>query len=298
MRPLQADAAVAGFDGSAESQRAVWWAALEATTRGQPLLLVHAFAVPLEELTRIHLPSEAVTLEPMRDAAERAVEDMAAECRQKLPGLDVWTEVRLGHPATVLTDAAARASVLVLGSPTLSRTRRVLLGSTAAEVVRTAYVPVIVVRGEPERAQALTPEFDRVVVGVDGSECSARAIEFACDFAARHDAELTAILAYTEQPPDMLPPNRGWRFDSDTIEACRRELSESLAGWGERYPDLVVHQEVMAVEHPAEALLAAAVDADLLVVGTHGRGIIRTALFGSVSHAVLHYAPCPVAVVH
>ncbi|QIZ38672.1 universal stress protein [Saccharopolyspora sp. ASAGF58] len=298
MRTLQAEAVVAGFDGSAESQRAVWWAALEATTRSQSLLLVHAFAVPLEELTRIHLPSEAVTLEPMRGAAERTVEDMAAECRQKLPGLDVWTEVRLGHPATVLTDAAARASALVVGPPTLSRTRRVLLGSTAAEVVRTAHVPVIVIRGERKRPQSLTPEFDQVVVGVDGSECSVRAIGFAYDFATRHNAELTAILAYTEQLPDTLPPNRGWQFDFDTIEACRRELSESLAGWSEHYPDLVVHHEVTAVEHPAEALLAAAADADLLVVGTHGRSVVRTALFGSVSHAVLHYAPCPVAVVH
>ncbi|MBB5157535.1 universal stress protein [Saccharopolyspora phatthalungensis] len=297
MRTFPTEAVVAGFDGSTESRRAVWWAALEATTRSQPLLVVHAFAVPLEELTRIHLPSEAVALEPMRNAAERTVDGMAAECRRQLPGLDVRTTVRLGHPATVLTDAAAHASVLVLGPPTLSRTRRVLLGSTAAEVVRTAHVPVVVVRGEREHVQALTPAFERIVVGVDGSECSVRAVGFAYDFAARHDSELTAVLAYTEQPPDALPPNRGWRFDSDMVEAGRRELSEALAGWGEHYPDVAVHQNVTAVEHPAEALLTAAVDADLLVVGTHGRGVVRTALLGSVSHAVVHYAACPVAVV-
>jgi nucleotide-binding universal stress UspA family protein len=298
MPTLQSNAVVVGFDASVESRRAVWWAALEAATRAQPLLLVHAIPVPIEELTRIHLPSETVTFEPLLSSAERAVADMAAECRRQLPGLSVRTEVRMGHPASVLRDSTAHASVLVLGPPRLSRVQRVLLGSTASELVRTSHVPVIIVRGEREPALAQPPAgFERVVVGVDGSACSQRAVGFALDFASRHNAELTALLAFAEEPPDALRPNRSWTSDSDAVDACRRVLAESVAGWSDRYPDVVLHQNVTTAEGPTEALFTAAVDADLLVVGTRGRGVICSTLLGSVSHAVAHYAPCPVAVV-
>ncbi|WP_246868627.1 universal stress protein [Saccharopolyspora sp. ASAGF58] len=164
--------------------------------------------------------------------------------------------------------------------------------------MRTAHVPVVVVRGDRELAATRPPvAFDRVVVGVDGSACSVRAVGFAYDFASRHRAELTALLAFAQQPPDALPPNRGWTFDSDAIDACRRVLAESVAGYRDHYPDVVVHQNVISTEGPTEALLTAAVDADLLVVGTRGRGIVRSTLLGSVSHAVAHYAACPVAIV-
>ncbi|MBE9376007.1 universal stress protein [Saccharopolyspora sp. HNM0983] len=295
MCALRTETVVAGFDGTEESRRAVWWAADEALTRGQPLLLVHAFSMPLEELTRVHLPTEEFAYEPVRAAAEQAVVGMAEQCRRTLPGLDVSTSTHLGHPASVLIDAAVDASVLVLGAPELSRLRRVLLGSTAAEVVRTAHVPVVVVRGEPAERDA--PRADRIVVGVDGSPTSSRATGFAYDYAFRHGAELTALLAYTEHPPDALPPDRGWTVDADDAEASRRALSEAVAGWAERYPDVSARHDVTTAGRPAEALIDAAEGADLLVVGTRGRGPLRTTLLGSVSHAVVHYAPVPVAVV-
>lgn len=290
---------VAGFDGTAQSRRAVWWAAQEARTLGQPLHLVHAFAMPLEELTRVHLPTEEFAFEPVRQAAEQQVLGMAERCREHLPGLEVRTSAHLGHAASVLTDAAADASALVLGSPELSRLRRVLLGSTAAELVRTAHVPVVVVRGataDPGNEQR-APALDRVVVGVDGSGSSARAIGFAYDVAARHGADLTAVLAYGEHPPDALPPARGWTVDEDDAAASARTLSAAVAGWADHYPDVVARQEVTTTQQPAEALMDAAEGADLLVVGTRGRGALRATLLGSVSHAVVHYAPVPVAVV-
>ncbi|MGW1678188.1 universal stress protein [Saccharopolyspora sp. NPDC002376] len=288
MRGSRSAEVVAGFDGSAGSQRAARWAALEAATRKQQLLLVHAIAVPLEQFTRIRLPSEVVG--PQHNAAEQALEDMAAECRRRFPELGVRTVVRIGVLATVLRDVAAHASVIVLGSPELSRTRRVLLGSTAAEVVRTATAPVMVLRDERDGERAEAPVFERIVVGVDGSECSSRATGFAYDFADRHGAELTAVLACTS-------PDLGRELEPGVVDDCRRELSEALAGWREHYPDVRVKEQVTTSERPAEALLSAAVDADLLVVGTRGRGAIRSTLFGSVSHTAVHYAPCPVAVV-
>ncbi|EQD87445.1 universal stress protein [Saccharopolyspora erythraea] len=291
---------VAGFDGSAQSRSAVWWAAYEASSRNAPLLIVHAFPVPLEELTRLRLPSEALEIGPLRSAAERLLDELAGECGSMLPSLEVHTEVRMGHPAAILGDAAAESGLLVLGPPGLSRTRRVLLGSASAELVRTAPAPVVVVRGEREHQRAAQDpaHFERVVVGVDGSACSVRAIEFAHEFASRHQAGLLALLAWNQLPTDAIPAASGWAMDwGDITRACQRELSESLAGYRERYPEVSVHREVATSQPAAEALLTAAENADLLIVGTHGRGTFRATLLGSVSHAVVHYAPCPVAVV-
>jgi nucleotide-binding universal stress UspA family protein len=291
---------IAGFDGSLESRQAVWWAAYEAASRRRPLLVVQAFSPSLVELTRVHLPAETVAVEALRDRAEEEVSKLADECRSRLPDLEVRTEVLMGHPATVLSEATARADLLVLGPPRLSRTRTVLLGSTSAELARKSEAPVVVVRGarEAERAGRSPTRFDRVVVGVDGSPTSTRAIGFAYEFASRHQSELVAVLAWNELPSDALTPVSAWQLDwADIDDACRRELAESLSGWAERYPNVVVRKEVTTTQRPAEALLTAADTADLVVVGSHGRGVVRSVLLGSVSHAVMHYAPCPVAVV-
>ncbi|MEV4729962.1 universal stress protein [Saccharopolyspora sp. NPDC049426] len=298
MSTVHDDGVVVGFDASAESRTAVRWAALDATTRGRPLEVVHAIPIPLEELTRIHLPSETVSFEPLRSAAQRVLADIAAECRREHPGLEVRTRARMGDPASILRDAATGACVLVLGPPRKGRAHHLLLGSTAGDLVRSAPAPVVIVRGHRWSGSNGPPaEIERVVVGIDGSACSARAAGFAYDLAFRHDAELTALLAIAEQAPDPLPPNRGWTLDSDAIDAQRRVLAESVAGCAERYPDVVAHQELITTEGPTDALLTAAVDADLLVVGTRGRGALRSTLLGSVSHAVVHYAACPVAVI-
>ncbi|WP_460955437.1 universal stress protein [Parasphingorhabdus pacifica] len=293
------ESVVVGFDGSPESRRAVWWAMAEAVSRGRPLHVVHAYSVPLEELTRVHLPSEALDLETLRSTAEQEMDSLVTDCRRRFPDTDVATEVHMGHPTQVLAGAAADAELLVLGAPTRSRTRSVLLGSTAAELVRKSPAPLVVVREELDhRDKSVDSPIEHVVVGVDGSRHSVRAIDFALDFAARHGAELKAVLAWNELPTDAIPPHQGWRVDwADITNTCRRELAESLAGAAERYPELVIHHEVTTTQSPAEALIHAAESADLLVVGTRGRGTIQAALLGSVSHAVVHYAPCPIAVV-
>lgn len=290
---------VAGFDGSPESRQAVRWAAREAVTRHADLRIVRVFSPPLMELTRLHLPGATISVESLRAEAQQDVDEAADECRRELPRLVVKAEVRLGHAPTVLADAAATAELLVLGPHHLSRTYAVLLGSTSAELARKSAAPVVVVRGEREaqRAQGVPAGLDRVVVGVDGSATSVHAIGFAFDLASRHRARLIAMLAWNESPGG-LSPGRAWQLDwADVDDACRRELAEALAGWEERYPDVVVQREVTTAQLPAQALLTAAQDADLLVVGSHGRGAVRSILLGSVSHVVMHYAPCPVAIV-
>jgi nucleotide-binding universal stress UspA family protein len=86
-------------------------------------------------------------------------------------------------------------------------------------------------------------------------------------------------------------------LDWDAIEADEREvLAERLTGWGEKYPDVPV-QHIVARNRPARRLLELARSAQLVVVGSRGRGTLSCLFVGSVSHALLHHAPCPVAIV-
>ncbi|SDP30424.1 Nucleotide-binding universal stress protein, UspA family [Actinopolyspora xinjiangensis] len=292
---------VVGFDELEHSRQTVRWAAFEAASRQRCLLIVRAVPVPLEQFTRIRLPSEAVEFEPLRTESENELNSMVAECHEELPQLEIRTSIRMGHPAKILGEASEGAELLVLGPPEQTQPWRVLLGSTSAELVRTADLPVVVVRGdrENERITTTPTEFTRVVVGVDGSRGSERAIEFAYEFASRHGAELVALLAWNEIRKFATSAITRRKLNWEEVhQTCQRVLSESVAGQHEKYPDIVLRSEVVTNEGAADALFSASEQADLLVVGSHGRGPIRSSLLGSVSHAVAHYAQCPVAVVH
>lgn len=188
--------------------------------------------------------------------------------------------------------------MLVVGSRGLGGLTRLLLGSTGIQVATHSLRPVVVVR-PPDAAGSAGPEAGRVVVGVDSSRSSEAAVAFAFEQAARHGLGLTALLAL-----DMPYLDVPGRVDSipETVlaaehEAARTWLGESLAGWRENYPDI----DVRARTQPGQAarvLLDASSGAHLLVVGSRGRGGFGSLLLGSVSHAVLHHAHRPVAVVH
>ncbi|WP_260478955.1 universal stress protein [Kibdelosporangium aridum] len=169
-----------------------------------------------------------------------------------------------------------------------------LLGSTAAELLHHCRRPVVVVRHAKDPVRV---DGGHVVVGVDGSSVSARAIGFAYGFADRHGCELVAVHAWSDLPMDALEPVRTWDYDwHDVREKGDRLLAESLAGHQEQHPDIAVRRKV-AIDRPTHALLEHAEGAVLLVVGSHGRGALRRALLGSVSHAMAYHAPCPVAIV-
>ncbi|MGW3468600.1 universal stress protein [Saccharopolyspora sp. NPDC000995] len=140
------------------------------------------------------------------------------------------------------------------------------------------------------------PESAPVVVGVDGSANSELAVGFACDFASRHDCKLAAVHARNELPLDPFARVRRWELPWGEARSDAEEvLAGAIAGWGEHYPDVVVRR-VVTPEQPAEALLRETRAASLVAVGSHGRGRIRRAFLGSVSHTVANRAPCPVAV--
>ncbi|WP_168211190.1 universal stress protein [Actinosynnema sp. ALI-1.44] len=135
------------------------------------------------------------------------------------------------------------------------------------------------------------------MVGIDGSDTSSAAIDFAFEFADRHGHDLVAVHAWSDLPLDALAPVRTWDYAWQDIHDRGAQLfAEHVAGHRGKHPDVVVRQ-VISPDRPAHALIEHAQDAALLVVGSHGRGAVKRALLGSVSHSVAYHAPCPVAIV-
>ncbi|GAB3481058.1 universal stress protein [Amycolatopsis cihanbeyliensis] len=279
---------LAGFDGSAGARRAVSWAAREAGDRGGRLMIAQAFNWQPPATTFRWVPAEPLAEEPIRRATAGALDALAGDIRQQVPDVEVGTTFRDGPAAPTLAELGEEldAELLVLGACGLSAIPRTLLGSTAAEVAHAVTRPVVVVRGEERLGD------QPVVVGVDGSPTSERAIGFAFEFAARHGCPITAVHAWSDLPLAVHDTGRVRALEPDELRSMAEEY---LGGWQHRYPEVKVDWELVA-DRPARTLLEHAEDARLLAVGSHGRGTVRRALLGSVSHAVLHHANCPVAV--
>jgi nucleotide-binding universal stress UspA family protein len=202
----------------------------------------------------------------------------------------VTTEIRDGYAVPVLHHAR-QAPLVVLGDRGLGGFSGLIVGSVAVQVAAHAACPVLVARGS---AHLDGP----VVVGVDGSEVSDHAVGFAFEEASLRRASLRAVLAWrypvSTGPGDMLP------LVYDSAELAAEEelaLAEATAGWSERYPDVDVIRHLDR-GRPSKVLVQESAGAQLVVVGARGRGGFTGLLLGSVSHAVLHHAQCPVAVVH
>ncbi|NUT48307.1 MAG: universal stress protein [Saccharothrix sp.] len=289
------DAVVVGFDGSDQARLAVRWAAREAESRGRPLLVVDVLGGPLPEPAFAPMAEplpEALDDESVRRYAERELAEVAADCERLCAGLDVRTRLAQGHPADALSTLGRDAALLVVGSSGRSGLSRALLGSTTADLVNGVNghrLPVVVARDDGAGEGP-------VVVGLDGSATSDRAVGFAFDLAARRGRELVAVHAWADLPAAALAPVREEAIRRQVLGGAEDLVDRCLAPHRARHPDVWVSRMV-AFDGPAHALLEHAKDASLLVVGSHGRGPVRRVLLGSVSHAVLYHASCSVAVV-
>jgi nucleotide-binding universal stress UspA family protein len=279
-----------GVDGSDDALRAVRWGAQEAGRLGVPLRLVNAFAWDDDRATG---PSaERRYREILRRTAEGHIAAAAAVAKDSVPGVAVERQVAAGSPIEVLGTESRYALLLVLGDRGLSRVEGLLVGSVAVAMATRAACPVVVVRdgGQDVRAVSAGP----VVVGVDGSSTSEAATGFAFEAAAARGVPLVAVHTWWDL---VASPALAALLDIDAIQADeRRRLAQLLAGWSEKYPEVRVEQSVSR-DHPAQALIRLSARARLLVVGSRGRGELAGLVLGSVSHAVVHRARCPVAIV-
>ncbi|MGS2615862.1 universal stress protein [Micromonospora sp. LZ34] len=289
MNSANGAAVVVGVDGSQPALRAVRLAAVQARRRNRPLRVVHGFIWPL-----LHVPVEAPAAGPpgsgLRQQAERLVAEAVAEAEAVVPGLRVTGEIIDGEAAAVLLGESPAAAMIVLGDRGLGGFSALVVGSVAVQVASYADCPVLVARGT-DRADG------PVVVGVDGSEMSRLAAEFAVEEASARGAEVLALHAYRHPvstgPGDMQPLVYD---DTELRSEEQRVLAEALGGLSERWPDVPISRRTVR-GRPAAVLNDASHRAQLVVVGRQARGEFTGFLLGSVSQAVLHHADCPVAVI-
>ncbi|SCG69921.1 universal stress protein [Micromonospora halophytica] len=284
---MSADEILVGYDGSTDATLALNWALDEAQRSGRPVRLTYVF----EWLTVAGWigPGVAPGIWP-DETARRQVEELvrkaAADAAAERPDVTVHGDVLDGPPALLLQERSADAGLLVLGSRGHGGFGGLLAGSTAVSVTAHAHCPVVVVRDG--QADATGP----VVVGVDGSESSQAALGFAVERAAQREVPLRVVRVFD-------PPGERWRpSDHDeraTTDEERAAVEEMLSRWRQTFPDVVVEVDVRP-GNPAATLVEASRDAQLVVVGSRGRGGLRGMLLGSVSQQLIQHAHCPVAV--
>ncbi|MEU5840633.1 universal stress protein [Rhodococcus sp. NPDC047139] len=281
-----------GVDGSPASERAVRWAASTASGRKLSLHLVHAvdFAptgwtnLPFFRPSQVFEWSEAEAETILRDAAETAT-SVAAD-------LEITAELALTGSAKWLVELSRMSRMLVLGATGGTKLGEAFLGSTPVSVAGHAECPVVVVRG-PEGA---VPDERPVVVGVDGSSASRSAVGAAFEEASWRGVDLVAVHVWSDLRIGEIEESP-LEFDPRAFEEYEHSLlAESLAGYGERYPDVTVHREIY-LDGPRARLRGWSEKAQLVVVGTRGRGGFKGLVLGSTGNALMREAHCPVMVV-
>jgi nucleotide-binding universal stress UspA family protein len=278
---------VVGVDDTPRGALALDWAVDEAQRWNVPLHIVYAPMMPLRGPSpEMASGSHGTEADEVLGAALERVHELA-------PHLPVTTTSRYGAPAPFLVDASRGASGVVVGARGRGALASALLGSTSIDVAAHAHCPVTVVRQLPE----VVTDRPGVVVGVDGSELSEAAVAAAFAQADARSVPLTVVhawfLEYAAAGLQVLDLEQERQQIGEAEQAVTAEV---VAGWSQKYPDVVVRRHVVNA-HPVKALVDHSKGAELVVVGSRGRGGFAGLLLGSVSQGVLHHAHAPVMVV-
>ncbi|WP_186629918.1 universal stress protein [Rhodococcus sp. BP22] len=285
---------VVGVDGSSASLDAVRWAVLDAELHNSDLTVVSSVPLP-GGLTGIRILPEPATAQ-LRGETRRILDEALTAAERattgaRTIGIDACLSDR---PAvSTLLELSATSRMIVIGTSGLGGTDRRTLGSISFALSTHAHCPVTIVRAWPDddRVQAA----DAVVVGVDGTMASDAAVALAFEEAAVRRAPLTAVHAWSDADLSIGIPVRGleWPMNKPPTEDA---LTRILDKYSRQYPSVSVRRVVVR-DRPVHALLDHAQGAQLLVVGSHGRGGFSGMMLGSTSRSVLGRAFCPVAIV-
>jgi nucleotide-binding universal stress UspA family protein len=280
---------VVAADGSPASDAAICWAARDAAMRSIPLTVVHAVVTPMATWPPVPYPDSLLV--GLEDEGRKIVAHAVKIAEESMPidqKVTITSQLVYSTPALTLIKMSKDAELVVVGSSGRGLLARGVLGSVSASVVRHAECPVAVIRDEDPLMP--DPQHAPVLVGIDGSPASELATAIAFDEASRRGVDLLALHAWSDV---AVMDISGLDWSAVETEA-ELSLAESLAGWQERYPDVKVHRLIVR-DRPARQLVEKSESAQLVVVGSHGRGGLG-AMLGSVSNSVLHAVRMPVIV--
>jgi len=281
---------VVGLDGSPASVAAAWWAAGEAVQRNLPVLLLHSWTTQ-----PLNVPIAQAAASKQQYGREVLLRT-EAELLHRYGDLALTTELVSAPASQVLLERGERASMLVLGSRGHGSLANFLLGSISLHVLGLAQCPAVTVRATDPAVgtgwgHPAAQDRNEIVVGVsEPGPASGLLLEFAF---ASADAHGIAVRAVRALPPAVLPHRHD---DSRATAEERTRLTDELAPWREKFPDVPVTAHV-ATGPAAHVLLTASAHSRLTVVGRRRHPSHLTWKLGPVAHAALHHVPCPVAVV-
>ncbi len=288
---IEAGSIIVGVDGSADGDRALRWAAEEASRERRPLAVVTAAGIDqVGAVTWAGASSYVVPVADLFLQVQTVAEDAAASVHRLRPGLRVTAHAAHGDPREALVDLSHDAHLVVVGSRGRGAVRSRLLGSVSTSVARHAHAPVVVCRPD-------SPGVVRkgVLVGVGGSAEEQPVLEFAFRHASMRGLPLTVLHSFH----DVLAAVNGAHGVSTTDDVLSEErllLAESVAGYSEKYPEVPVDlQLARGLAH--ESLAADSESWNLIVVGRHPTNSVGRMLSATVGTAVVEHARTTVAVV-
>jgi nucleotide-binding universal stress UspA family protein len=268
---------VVGYDGSPGAAHALHWAAHEAWTRNTALTICLAWAPD-----HLGQPAESAQSELARQRGQEIL-TRGLPCAESVLGPGrVRADLAAGPASEVLCECSRAAEMVVVGSRGHGTLPGLRLGSVPWQLAAHACGRVVVVRGEGRPANRPPAP---VVLGADGSAAGQAATVFAFEEAALRDVPLVTVCALADAPGRLGECHR-----------VEEDFDHAVSGAAKEHPEVSVVRQVLPGA-PRAALLSAAADAQLLVVGARGRGGLDEMGIGSIAQAMLLYAPGPVAVV-
>jgi nucleotide-binding universal stress UspA family protein len=288
--PTNHSGILVGVDGSPAANYAVDWAARDAAMRNVPLTLVHTVR-PIGP-TLPPLPAPPAFARWQVEQAQTILDETVEIARRSTPDggpAKIESELLFSPVVPTLVDLSKEAQMVVVGSRGRGPIARSVLGSVSSSLIRHAHCPVAVIHDEDPLMPH--PSEAPVLVGIDGSTVSELATAIAFQEASWRGVDLVALHVWSDVEVNDFPA-----IDWPAMKSAAEEiLAERLAGWQERYPDVKVRR-VVECDHPTYHLIRESESAQLVVVGSHGRGGFAGMLLGSVSTAVAHSARMPVIV--